>query len=155
MANKLNAKDTLSAALAECFITIDGNRYNFMQATDLEAKSEITKKEVPILGQTAAGNKQTGVKYSGSATFYFNTSIFRDMLYKLQETGEATYFDMQITNEDKTATVGRQTVILKDCLIDGGIIAKFKAGEDVLEEELDFTFERFEIPEKFNKLTGM
>ena len=28
----LKAKDTISASLAECFITIDGNRYNFMQA---------------------------------------------------------------------------------------------------------------------------
>ena len=38
----LKAKDTISASLAECFITIDGNRYNFMQAINLEAKVEKT-----------------------------------------------------------------------------------------------------------------
>ena len=33
----MNAKDAVSASLAECFITIEGNRYNFMQAINLEA----------------------------------------------------------------------------------------------------------------------
>ena len=52
------AKDALSAALAECYVTIDGKRYNFMQAINLEAKFEKTKTEVPILGKTGKGNKR-------------------------------------------------------------------------------------------------
>ncbi|MDO0434189.1 hypothetical protein KLO03_17880 [Clostridioides difficile] len=40
MAQTINAKDTVSAKKAECFITIEGKRYNFMQAIDLEAKIE-------------------------------------------------------------------------------------------------------------------
>ena len=42
------AKDTVSAALAECYITTGEKRYNFMQAINLEAKFEKTKTEVPI-----------------------------------------------------------------------------------------------------------
>ena len=49
----MNAKDTVSAKLAECYVTVDGNRYNFMQAIKLEAKVEKTKTEVPILGKQA------------------------------------------------------------------------------------------------------
>lgn len=60
MANTMNAKDAISASLAECFITIDGNRYNFMQAINLEARFEKKKTEVPILGKTGRGNKSTG-----------------------------------------------------------------------------------------------
>ena len=41
----MNAKDAVSASLAECFVTIDGNRYNFMQAINLEASIEKTKTE--------------------------------------------------------------------------------------------------------------
>ncbi|MCW0762880.1 phage tail tube protein, partial [Clostridioides difficile] len=48
----MNVKDTISASLAECFVTIEGKRYNFMQAINLEAKMEKTKSEVPILGKT-------------------------------------------------------------------------------------------------------
>ena len=39
-------KDTLSAPLAECYITINGRRYNFMQAIKLEAQfGESRKRE--------------------------------------------------------------------------------------------------------------
>ena len=48
----MNAKDAISASLAECFVTIEGNRYNFMQAINLEASIEKTKSEIPILGKT-------------------------------------------------------------------------------------------------------
>ncbi len=155
MAQKLRARDVVSAALAECYVTIDGKRYNFMQALSVEAKFEKTKTEVAILGQTGKGNKASGWKGTGTAKFYYNTSIFRDLMYQYKENGEDLYFDMQITNEDPTSAVGRQTVILKDCNFDSGILAKFDADTEVLDEEMDFTFEDFEIPEKFTALTGM
>ena len=151
----MNAKDSVSASLAECFVTIEGNRYNLMQALNLEAKLEKTKTEVPILGKTGKGNKATGWKGTGSATFHYNTSIFRELLEKFKNTGEDIYFDIQVTNEDPTSAVGRQTVVLKDCNIDGGILAKFDADGEYLDEDMDFTFEDFEIPEKFHTLAGM
>lgn len=151
----MNAKDSVSASLAECFVTIEGNRYNFMQALNLEAKLEKTKTEVPILGKTGKGNKATGWKGTGSATFHYNTSIFRELLERFKNTGEDIYFDIQVTNEDPTSSVGRQTVILKDCNIDGGVLAKFDADGEYLDEDMDFTFEDFEIPEKFKLLNGM
>lgn len=156
MANiTMKAKDSISAKLAECFVTIDGNRYNFMQAINLEANFEKTKSEVPILGKTGAGNKSTGWTGSGSATFHYNTSIFRMLMLRFKETGEDIYFDIQITNEDPTSNVGRQTVILKDCNIDGGTLAKFDADGEYLDEDMDFTFEDFSIPETFKLLNGM
>lgn len=151
----MNAKDAVSASLAECFVTIGERRYNFMQAINLEATVEKTKTEVPILGKTGKGNKATGWRGTGSATFHYNTSIFREMLKQYKATGQDVYFDIQVTNEDPTSAVGRQTVILKDCNIDGGIIAKFDADAEYLDEDLDFTFEDFEIPETFTLLAGM
>ena len=151
----MNAKDAVSASLAECFVTIEGTRYNFMQAINLEASIEKTKSEIPILGRTGKGNKTTGWKGSGSATFHYNTSIFREQLYRYKETGQDVYFDIQITNEDPTSSVGRQTIILKDCNVDGGILAKFDADAEYLDEDLDFTFEDWEMPEQFSHLQGM
>ena len=151
----MNAKDAVSASLAECFVTIEGNRYNFMQAINLEVSIEKTKSEIPILGRTGKGNKTTGWKGSGSATFHYNTSIFRELLYRYKETGQDVYFDIQITNEDPTSSVGRQTIILKGCNVDGGILAKFDADAEYLDEDLDFTFEDWEMPEQFSHLQGM
>lgn len=151
----MKAKDALSASQAECFVTIEGRRYNFMQAINIEAKFEKTKTEVPILGRTGKGNKSTGWKGTGSATFHYNTSIFRELMVKYKNTGEDIYFEMQISNEDPTSAVGRQTIILRDCNMDGGVLAKFDADGEYLDEEMDFTFEDFTMPEKFEALSGV
>lgn len=154
--NKLmDSGDAISASLAECYATIEGSRYNLMQAINLEAKMEVTKTEIPILGKTGKGNKPTGWKGTGSATFHFNTSVFRRLLYRYKETGEAVYFDIQCTNEDPSSTVGRQTVILKNCSLDGGILTKFDADGEYLDEDMDFTFDDWEMPEEFKPLAGM
>lgn len=150
----MKAKDTVFAALAECFVTIGTRRYNFMQAINLEAKFEKTKTEVPILGKTGKGNKATGWKGTGSATFHYNTSIFRQMMLQYKETGEDIYFEIQISNEDPTSGAGRQTMILMDCNIDGGVLAKFDADGEYLDEDMDFTFEDFKMPESFKDLEG-
>lgn len=151
----MNAWDALSSAMAECYVTIEGKRYRFMQAIDLEAKVEKKKMQVPILGRMGRGNKGVGWSGSGKATFHYNSSLFRELLYHFKESGEDLYFDIQITNDDPVATVGRQTVILKNCNLDGGVLAKFSAEDEYLAEEIRFTFEDFEIPEKFSELAGM
>ena len=150
---KMNASDSLSAKMAECYVTIGNNRYNFMQAINLEASFEKTKTEIPILGKTGSGNKSTGWKGSGSATFHYNTSIFRELMQQYKDTGEDTYFEIQVTNEDPTSKAGRQTVVFMGCNIDGGTLAKFDA--EYLDEDMDFTFEDFKMPEKFSLLNGM
>lgn len=150
----MKAKDTVFAGLAECFVTIEGRRYNFMQAINLEAKFEKNKTEVPILGKTGKGNKSTGWKGTGNATFHYNTSVFRQMMLKYKDTGEDIYFEIQVSNEDPSSQAGRQTMILMDCNIDGGVLAKFDAKGEYLDEEMDFTFEDFKMPERFKELDG-
>lgn len=152
---KMNASDALSAKMAECYVTIGNNRYNFMQAINLEANFEKTKTEVPILGKTGSGNKSTGWKGSGSATFHYNTSIFRELMQRYKDTGEDIYFEIQVTNEDPTSKAGRQTVVFIGCNIDGGTLAKFDADGEYLDEDMDFTFEDFKMPERFSLLNGM
>lgn len=150
----MRAKDSISASLAECFVTIGTRRYNFMQAINFEAKFEKTKSEIPILGKTGKGNKSTGWKGTGSATFHYNTSVFRQMMAQYKDTGEDVYFEIQISNEDPTSAAGRQTMIFIDCNIDGGILAKFDADSEYLDEDMDFTFEDFKMPEAFKDLDG-
>lgn len=155
MTNVMNAKDAVSAKLAECFVTIEGNRYLLMQAKKFEAKFDKEKKKVSILGKTGQGNKTTSWSGSGSMTIYQNTSIFNDLMLKFKSTGEDIYFDIQISNEDPTSAVGRQTMIFKGCNIDGGVLAAFDADGDCLEQEINFTYEDFEMPERFSMLPGM
>lgn len=151
----MNAKDSLSAKLAECYVTINNNRYNFMQAINLEATMEKNKVQVPILGKTAKGNKSSGWVGKGKAKFHYNTSVFRRLLSDYKKSGEDIYFDIQVINEDPTSSAGMQSVILIDCNLDGGVLAKFDAEGTFLDEEMSFTFEDFKLVEEFSSLDGM
>lgn len=152
MATTMNAKDVIKGSLAECWVTIDGNRYNFAHAINLEATMEKNKTTAPVLGKTGKVNITSTWEGSGSMTMHYNSSIIRELLYRYKETGEETYFEIQVKNEAPGSSVGSQTVILKDCTIDGGILAKFDADADYLDEDMDFTFDDWEIPQKFSPL---
>ncbi len=156
MAQTMQARNAPSAKLAECFVTINGLRYNFMSAINVEVNFEKNKVEIPILGRMNRGNKSAGSKITGSGEFHKNTSVWNEIAYKFQETGEDLYFDMQITNEDPTTEIGRQTIILYGCNFDSVTLAAFDAdSDDVLTETLDFTAERFEMPEKYALMDGI
>ncbi|MBS5822405.1 MAG: phage tail tube protein [Clostridium argentinense] len=151
----MKVKDTISAKLAECFITINGNRYNFMQMIDFEGKVDKTKTKVPILGRIMDGNKTVGLSGTFSGTAHYNQSIFRQALLDYKNTGIDAYFEIQITNEDPASAAGRQTIVFMDCNTDGGILSKFDADGEYLDEEIEGTFEDFKMPESFKILNGM
>lgn len=151
----LLARDVNSSRLAYCYATIDGNRFLLMMAKNLEAKAEKNKQEVPILGQTGMGHKSSGWNGTGSMTIYQVTSMFAKMFEQYKNTGEDVYFDMQVVNHDSTSHSGSQTVLLKNCNLDNMVLAAFDADGDWLEQDVDFTFEDFEIPETYTELDGV
>lgn len=155
MANTMNSKDAISGSLAECYITIDGNRYNFMQIYEFNASYDMNVVDVSILGRTSKGHKAVGGSGTWSGTAHFNQSILRQLLYRFKTTGQMTYFDIQVTNSDPTSSVGRQTIILKNCLMESGTLTKFNADEELLTEDISGTFEDWEMPEAFSNLDGM
>ena len=151
----MRAQDAISAKLAQCFVTIESKRYNFMQMIDFEASMEKNKQEVPILGQTGSGNKSAGWKGKFKGTAHYNQSIMRQLLLRYKKTGEDIYFEIQVTNNDPISAAGKQTVILTGCNLDGGILTKFDADGEYLDEDIEGTFEDWSMPTKFKNLPGM
>lgn len=151
----MKGQDAVAAKLAECFITIDGRRYNFMQMINFEASVEKTKTDIAILGKTGKSHKASGWSGTFKAKAYYNQSILRQMLIKYKDTGEDTYFEIQVTNDDPTSRAGRQTFVFIDCNLDGGILSKFDAAGETLDEDINGTFDDFKMPESFNILSGM
>ena len=151
----MKGSDAVSASLAECYVTVGENRYNFMQMINFEASVTKNKTTVPILGQTGRGNKANGWSGVFKGKAHYNQSVFRSLLMNYKETGEDIYFDIQITNYDPASSAGKQTMIFTGCNIDGGILAKFDAEGDYLSEDISGTFEDFKMPVKFVNLKGM
>lgn len=152
----MNAMDAVSGAEASCWVTLeDGKRYNFLQLKKFDSNVELTIAELGILGKSGKGHKPAGWKGTWNATAYYNQSIFREMLLEYKKTGKIRPFEIQVSNEDAASMVGRQTIILKGCCFSGGSLAKFDVDAENLEEDVEGTFDDWEMPEKFTLLNGM
>ena len=152
----MNALDAIAGSQASAYITLaDGNRYCFMQLYSFESKMDISVAEVPILGKSGKGNKPTGWTGTWSGNAQYNQSVFREMMLEYKRTGKLPRIDIQVTNEDPIASNGRQTIILKNCYFKGGTLTKFDADAETLDEDIEGTFDDWEMPEKFNLLNGM
>jgi hypothetical protein len=154
----LKAGDTISGQEAVATIIVhnaDGNNTveNMFWAKNLEASVEIEKTEVYTLGKRGAQTKPNGWKGSGNMTIYYVTSLFRRMMINYIKTGVLTYFDLTITNNDPSSTVGAQTTVLKNCCLDSVILAKFDVEADVMDESVDFTFDDVDILDEFQAPT--
>ena len=155
MATTMNATDAVYGSLAEVYVTIDGNRYNMMQLYEFESKYSLNVVDVPILGRVTKGKKPAGGEGTWSGTAHYNQSVFRKWMLKYKNTGEMIPFDIQVSNEDKGSKAGRQTITHTGCLMDEIILAKYAAGDDVLDEDISGTFDDWDMPEEFALLDGM
>ena len=152
----MHARDAVYGGEAKCFVTLNGRRMNFLHITDFEGKFNISSQQVRIMGKIGFGNKAAGGSGTWTATAHFNQSHLRSVVDHYQKTGEMPYFEIQVTNSDKTATVGSQTIVFHDCLITGDVIlAKIIAGDQLLNEAISGTFESWDMPQKFNELEGL
>lgn len=151
----MKPNDAVQGSMAECYVTLDGNRYNMMQLYDFESSASINLIKVAILGRSGKGSKASGWSGTWSGTAHYNQSVFRRWFLHYKKTGELTPFEIQVSNEDPSSAAGRQTITHSGCLIDNIILAKFNADDELLDEEISGTFDDWDMPEEFNLLDGM
>jgi hypothetical protein len=149
-------QDAISGKQARAYVKINGRVEELFYAKSLEATIEKNKVDVPVLGRTNTPQRSAGWSGSGTLTIYYVTSVFRQLMLDYMKTGRDFYFDLMIVNEDPQSSAGKQTVILKDCNLDSVVAAKFDASsDDLLEEEMPFTFSNVEMNDQFNSINGM
>lgn len=145
----LRASDIPAGSEAVAYIEIDGKVEEFFYAKSIEATAELNKSEVKVMGKRGVQNKATGWSGSGSMTIYYVTTMFRNMLLKYAKEGVLPAFKLVVTNEDKGTSIGKQTIVLYDCVIDSVNLVKFDVESDALDEDMDFTFSDFDILDSF------
>ncbi|MEM5780335.1 MAG: phage tail tube protein, partial [Bacillota bacterium] len=61
-------------------------------------------------------------------------------------TGVDAYFDLVVENDDPSSAAGKQVILLSGVNLDSTVLTKLDGdSDDPLEEDVDFTFEDFEI----------
>ena len=154
----LKAGDTISGQEAVAKMTIknpDGTSTieDMFFAKTLEGNCEINKTAVKTLGKRGEQHKPTGWTGSGSMTIYYVTSLFRTMAINYIKRGIPMYFDIMTTNNDPASSVGPQTTVLKNCSLDSVTLAKFDVDSEILEEDVEFTFDDADILDEFGAPT--
>ena len=145
----LRAGDTISGQEGKATATIDSVIQDMFYVKTLEATLSKEKAEVRAMGKKGVQHKSTGWSGSGSMSIYYVTSVFRKMALKFAKTGVDTNFTITVVNDDPASTVGKQTVVLYNCNLDSVILAKLDAESETLDEDVDFTFDDFDILDSF------
>jgi len=149
-------QDAISGKFAKAYATINGRVIELFHAKTLEATIEKNKVDVPVLGKTNTPKRSAGWNGTGTMTVYYVSSTFRQLMRTYVKTGEDFWFDLMVTNEQPGSSAGKQTAILKDCNVDSVIAARFDAtSDDMLEEEMPFTFDDYDLPDQFNEISGV
>lgn len=148
----MRAEDAISGKLGKAFATINGEVHEMLYLKNIEATAEKNKVEVPVLGRTGTQHKAGGWSGTGTATVYYATSKFRELMLEYIKTGKDTYFDILVENDDPTSNIGQQTTILKGVNLDSVIMAKLDVESETLDEDISFTYNDVDITNKFRDM---
>ncbi|MBX4145968.1 phage tail tube protein [Paenibacillus lautus] len=149
----LKAQDTISGQEGRAYLTHNNRNYEMFYIKTLEASVEKNKSEVRTLGRRGVQHKSTGWTGSGTMTIYYVTSFFRQIMYDYIKSGRDAYFDVTVTNEDPSSTIGAQTVTLKGVNLDSVVMASLDTESEALEEEVSFTFDDVDMGQSFQEPT--
>lgn len=147
----LDVRDTINGKEGRAYANIDGRNVALFYLKKLEAKVKINKKGMNVLGGRAQQNKYTGWSGSGTMTLYYLTSEFRAIAMDYIKNGKTLYFDIVSTNDDPATEIGPQTTVLKRCSFDEITMALLDVDNEALEEEMPFTFEDVDLPDRFGE----
>lgn len=147
----LQARDTISGQEGRAYAIINGQNEEMFYVKSLEATVEKEKAEVKTLGRRGTQHKATGWSGSGTMTIYYVTSKFRQLMADYIQHGIDSYFDIMVTNEDPSSSIGKQTVVLQNVNLNSVVMAALNTESEALEEEIEFTFEGINLSEQFVK----
>jgi len=151
----MNESDAISGKQATAQVKINDRIEELFYAKSVEATIEKNKVAVPVLGKTNTPQRSAGWTGSGTLTIYYVTSYFRQLMREYIKSGQDFWFELHITNNQPGSAAGQQTIALKGCNLDSVIAAKFDAtSDDMLDEEMPFTFNDYEILEEFKPITS-
>lgn len=137
----LLARDTVMGAEGSAFLTDeDGKQHLLFMLKNISTSADIQSEDMKVVGTRIIQEKAAGAKLSGTATLYYCTDYFLDMVLEYIHTGRMPYFDLQITNNDPTTTIGTRVMAYYRCKLSGEIpLSKLDAETSMLDVEISFS----------------
>lgn len=150
MSREMQNADAISAKEGFVYVTIDGQAHEYAELIKFEARVDYTKADVKSVRKRMKGSKIVGAEGTGSMEVHYHRPENRRLALEYVKTGKAPIMDVQVVNADVTSRAGKQTTLIKNLVPDGALIAALDGdSEDVLKDEIDFTFDDFDFLDQF------
>lgn len=152
----LLAKDTVNGAEGSVVITQNGQNIVVAGMRNITTNAEIQSNDMRVIGTRTIQNKNNGAKLTGTGNIYYGSNIFSDMVLQYIQTGVMPEFDIQITNNDPTTTIGSQVMAYYGCTLTGTIpLSILNDEEAMLKYDFNFAYTRVARLSAFTDPTSM
>ena len=150
--NILQAEDAVNGREGVATAVIDGKVVELMELANINVTITKNKTQFKAMGTRNTQNKTTGWEGTGSMTVRYISSRWAKMMHNYAKTGKDTYFTIVVTNNDPGSAAGKQVIQILGCNLDGLDLAKLDIDAEVLEQDVNFTFNDFNLLTSFNEL---
>lgn len=145
----LLAKDIVNSSEAVAYITIQGTNKTLFYVKKINADIEFSKKEYNVMGKRGTQNKITKTKISGTMTIYGITSEYKKMASDYLKNGVEPRFELTTMNNDPASTIGKETVVIHNCLPDKINLMNVDFDSEDKTEEISFTGDDFDLLDEY------
>lgn len=155
----LMAQDTLNGAEGKITITRNGRILEAAGMRNIKAIAGIQTSDMKTIGTRKVQKKANGVTQTGTGNVYFGSNasnLFTDMVLNYIKNGVQDMFDITITNEDPTSSVGAQVMGYYGCVLTGDIpLSILNDEEAMLNYDFNFSYTSVEPLERFSDPTNL
>ena len=140
--NYTKISDLVTGSEGSAFITVDGQNRYFFELSKIEANIEFTVIAKKLLGHRMKQHKTVGAEGKASTTMYNVSPAALAIYQEYIKTGKTPQISIQTTNEETSSTVGKRTVVMRNCILAKAPVAYLEDGsEDLNTVDTDFTFD--------------
>lgn len=140
--NYTKINDLVTGSEGSAYITTDGQNRYFFELSKIEANIEFTVIAKKLLGHRMKQHKVVGAEGKGTVTMYNVSPAALAIYQRYIKEGKTPQISIQTTNEDTGSTIGRRTVVMRNCILAKVPVAYLEDGsEDLNTTDSDFTFD--------------
>ena len=155
----LLAKDTVNGAEGKIFVTKDGRNVEVIGMRNIKPGADIQSNDMRVIGTRKIQDKPNGAKLTATGNVYYGSNVsnmWRDMVLKYIKTGVMDEFNLQITNQDPTTTIGSQIMAYYGCHLTGTIpLSVLDSEEAMLNYDFNFVYTDVEMLQGFTDPTSV
>lgn len=148
----LLAKDTVNGAEGSVVVTRNGRNYVIAGMRNIRPTGNIQSEKMRVIGTRKIQDKPNGVELTGAGNIYYGFDLFREMALNYIHTGVMEEFDIQITNNDPTTSLGTQVMAYYGCHLTGEIpLSILNSDETMMNYDFNFAYTDVQMLQGFNE----